>query len=423
MSESLEYVEILKHNNSGNWLAEEVALENFPLTTVFGIRLLAADGRVIYAASQPNPMGFPGGWTTRLAKGPLPVLGDGWEEVFISGAERYAQVKTTHLPDGRVLQVAKATDREHVLNAILFRTLLIFVGLGTGLSLSGGLWMMALTLRPINRVIADMSRVIKTGEPESGISGVSSRISELNTLGTMFGQMLQKNALLIRAMKDTLDNVAHDFRTPLARIRSAAETALSSRRQPPDINALIGALAVIIEDCDNAKLQLQNLMDLRAMESGLIQLDRQRFDLAKTVAQVADFYAVLADEKNITMRIALPDGEVPVDGNADRLSQVVANLIDNAIKYTPRDGDISIALESAADKVILTVADNGIGIPADEQALVWQRLFRGSNARSEKGLGLGMSVIKSIVEAHGGTVSLTSEQGHGSRFVFSLPVY
>ena len=266
-----------------------------------------------------------------------------------------------------------------------------------------------------------MSRVIETGEPESGMSGVSSRIAELNTLGAIFGQMLQKNALLIRAMKDTLDNVAHDFRTPLARIRSAAETALSSRRQPPDINALIGALAEIIEDCDNAKLQLQNLMDLRAMESGVVQLDRQRFDLAKTVVQVADFYAVLADEKKITMRILLPDGEVPIDGDADRLSQVVANLIDNAIKYTPNDGDVSIALERAADKAILTVTDNGIGIPADEQALVWQRLFRGSNARSEKGLGLGMSVIKAVVEAHGGTVSFTSEQGHSSRFVVSLP--
>ena len=420
-SDSLEYAEILRDNTSGNWLAEEVALEHLPASTIFAIRLLGSDGNVVYSASQPTNFSFPGGWDIRKAPASNLIPKDGWREIYLPAYRRHLQLRSTRLPDGRVLQVAKSTARENTQEGILLRTSSAFFLLACLFTLGNGLWMMAITLRPIKRVTADMSKIIETGTCEAGEFPVSSRISELNTLGRYFDLMVQKNATLIKAMKDTLDNVAHDFRTPLARIRSAAEFALNAREPPLSHDALLGMLAGIVEDCDNAKLQLQNLMDIRAMESGFLNLDRQRFDLVKTVAEIADLYAVLAEDKNIALNIDVPEGQLSVDGDPLRLSQALANLIDNAVKYTPRDGNIQITLERAHGEALLTIDDTGIGIPEEDHALIGQRLFRSRNARSEKGLGLGMSIVKAIVDAHGGSVTFTSTPGTGSRFVVRLP--
>lgn len=420
-SDSLEYIDILSHDNTGNWLAEEVSIENLPPSTIFAIRILTAQGAVSYAASQPSPLKFPGGWD-KLDKGVQPVAPkEGWLDIYLPAYNGHLQVQTTHLRDGRILQVAKSTGREHAQQIILFRTSLIFFLLASLFSLGNGYWMMAITLKPICQVTSDMSKFIETGAFDSAPVPVNSRIAEINTLGRIFARMTQKNASLIQAMKDTLDNVAHDFRTPLARIRSAAEFALNARENPPSREALLSILADIIDDCDNARLQLQNLMDIRAMESGFVKLDRHRFDLKTTVSEIADLYAVLAEDKNITLSIDLPDAAVPTDGDPARLAQVLANLIDNAVKYTPHNGQIHISLASVPGETRLTVADTGIGIPEEEHALIWQRLYRSRNARPEKGLGLGMSIVKAIVDAHGGKVTFTSSPGKGSTFVLTLP--
>ena len=420
-SDSLEYAEILRDNASGNWLAEEIALENLPSSTLFSIRLLGPDGNVVYAASQPRDFAFPGGWGTRAAAARHVPPKDGWRELYLPAYKRHLQLRSTRLPDGRVLQIAKSTSREQTQKGILLGTALAFFLIASIFTLGNGLWMMAITLGPIKKITSHMAGIIESGTCEAGGLPVSSRISEMNTLGKYFDQMVQKNTTLIKAMKDTLDNVAHDFRTPLTRIRSAAEFALTAREHPLSQDALLSTLAGIIDDCDNAKLQLQNLMDIRSMESGFVKLDRQRFDLKTTVAEIADLYAVLAEDKNIALRVDLPKDEVCIDGDPAHLSQVLANLIDNAVKYTPRDGNIHITLERAPGQALLTVADNGIGIPEEDHALIWQRLFRSRNARTEKGLGLGMSIVKAIVDAHGGTVTFTSAPGKGSSFVVCLP--
>jgi len=157
------------------------------------------------------------------------------------------------------------------------------------------------------------------------------------------------------------------------------------------------------------------------MESGFVKLNAQRFDLKKTVSEVTDLYTVMAEDKNIDLRTTLPEGEVPIDGDPSQLSQAVANVIDNAVKYTPRDGHVLVTLEARQGHILFTVADNGIGIPEDEHALVWQRLYRSRSARAEKGLGLGMSIVKAIVDAHGGTVSFTSVPAQGTTFVVTFP--
>lgn len=418
-SDSLEYAEILSHDNSGNWLAEEVSIENFPPSTLFAIRILDAHGAIIYSASQPDDFAFPGGWNT-LDTPPRPPK-EGWQTPYLPAYNRHLQLKTTLLGDGRFLQVAKSTERENIQHLTLRRTSFFFFLLAALFTLINGIWIKAIMLNPIQQIAKEMSAITQHGTFDAHVRPVSSRIAELDTLGRLFNLLLQKNATLITAMRDTLDNLAHDFRTPLARIRSAAEFTLNAKSPPPSREALLNTLADIIEDCDTAHLQLQNLMDIRAMESGVVKLDIRPFDLKATANEIIDLYAVLAEDKNIGLDTELPDGSVPVEGDAPRLSQAIANLLDNAVKYTPCGGHIRIILAQTDGNVILTVADTGIGIPEAEHALIWQRLYRSRNARSEKGLGLGMSIVKTIVESHNGTVTFSSTLGRGSTFVMTLP--
>jgi signal transduction histidine kinase len=216
-----------------------------------------------------------------------------------------------------------------------------------------------------------------------------------------------------------MDNVAHDFRTPLARIRGASELALHGPNISQD---LAETLADIIEDCDRAQLQLQNLMDAREMESGFVKLNIQPFSLTQVIAEIVDLYSLLAEEKSLDLTAAFPCDAIVIEGDRQRVARAFANLVDNALKYTPKGGTVHIEFEVRPEAVITRIIDNGIGIPEEEQRLIWQRLFRGKQAReSEKGLGLGLNIVQIIIAAHGGTVTLSSAVGKGTTFEVTLP--
>ena len=244
-------------------------------------------------------------------------------------------------------------------------------------------------------------------------------IGELDTLGHLFTVMTEKYAALIQAMRQTMDNVAHDFRTPLTRIRGASELALNNRELPTELSE---TLADIIEDCDRAKLQLQNLMDVREMESGFVKLNIQSFSLTQVITEIIDLYSLLAEEKNISLTAEFPSEEIIVEGDRSRLARALANLVDNAVKYTRKSGTVTLTFQIHPDTVTICVKDSGIGIPEEEQGLIWQRLFRGKQAReAEKGLGLGLNIVQVIISAHKGDVTLTSSPGQGTTFCVTLP--
>ncbi|HQQ92001.1 MAG TPA: HAMP domain-containing sensor histidine kinase, partial [Kiritimatiellia bacterium] len=260
---------------------------------------------------------------------------------------------------------------------------------------------------------------IETGAFETGAPPVKSLIAELDTLGRLFTVMTEKYANLIQAMRQTMDNAAHDFRTPLTRIRGAAELALNGQAIPSELS---DTLADIIEDCDRAKLQLQNLMDAREMESGFVKLNIQPFSLTRLIDEITDLYSLIAEEKEIALCAAPAASELMIHGDRTRLARVFANLIDNALKYTPPHGSVTLSVEENNGTVITRVRDTGIGIPKDELALIWQRLFRGQQAReTEKGLGLGLNIVQVIVAAHGGSVRVESTPEQGTTFCVTLP--
>lgn len=417
-AESEELSEILDQNTDGNWLAEEITLERYPPSTIFIVRVLNAQGKIDYAITKPKDIDMPE-WrgNTPQARVALPPVG--WSEYYLKPLHRHIQIQTLRLKDGRTLQVGKGSFLEYDQKSMMSRTLLLFMGLSTLFSFVSGIFMMFITLRPIYRITESMSHIIETDAFEKGAPPVTSAIAELDTLGRLFTIMTGKYASLIQAMRETMDNVAHDFRTPLARIRGASEFALNDKNLPEE---LANTLADIIEDCDHAQLQLQNLMDVREMESGFVKLNIQPFSLTRLIGEIVDLYSLLAEEKKIALAANLPENEILIDGDKYRIARALANLVDNAVKYTPKGGSVTLTFEVRPDAVVINVTDTGIGIPESEKGLIWQRLFRGKQAReAEKGLGLGLNIVQVIIHAHGGTVTLESAPGQGSTFCVMLP--
>jgi len=192
---------------------------------------------------------------------------------------------------------------------------------------------------------------------------------------------------------------------------------------PTDVDRYREALADCVEETDRVLTMLNTLMDITEAESGAMPLQREPVRLADVVGRAVDLYHDVADAKGVAL-VAKPESDVAaivVPGDRVRLEQVAANLIDNALKYTPRGGQVSVELRGAGGQAILSVHDTGPGISPDELPRIWDRLFRGDRSRAERGLGLGLSLVKAIVEAHGGSVSVVSELGRGSTFTVALP--
>jgi signal transduction histidine kinase len=324
---------------------------------------------------------------------------------------------TMVLPGGVRLEV-RASDaiRRHFLRR--FRTVCGTILLPIMVfGVLGGALLARRMLRPVRDLSAAVKRVQETTALHERIP-TNRAPGELMDLVQSFNQMLARIEHLVESIRGSLDNVAHELRTPMTRLRTAAETAL---RNPGDLELGRSALADCVEESERLMSLLNTLTDIAEAEAGTVKLYREPLDAAKLAGRVADLYADIAEEKGIVLQVSAPE-TLMLEADPNRLPQAIANLIDNAIKYTPAGGRVLLEAKRRNADVTISVIDSGIGIAPADHEKVWQRLYRADKSRSERGLGLGLAVVKAIVEAHGGRIEVESELDCGSTFTVHLPI-
>jgi heavy metal sensor kinase len=243
---------------------------------------------------------------------------------------------------------------------------------------------------------------------------------EVERLSVSMNRMIERLEDAFHHISRFSADAAHEIRTPLAIIRGELENALQARGITEELRETIGSA---LEEAERLSRIVDQLLEMSRLEAGETLVDRTCFDFTEMTRSTVDQMRLLAEEKNLRLKF---EGTKPVDLEGDplRLKQIVVNLVDNAIKYTPSGGSVSVSTFPQDGKVILEVADTGIGIPKDATSQIFDRFFRVDKARSRQlgGTGLGLAIVRSICTAYNGNVTVKSGEGTGAVFRVELPV-
>jgi signal transduction histidine kinase len=338
-----------------------------------------------------------------------------WAQVRSRDRNAVLEVATIAVGNGSILQVGKTNETRQQLLSNFRRVLILGAGAALMIGVVGGLFLTRSTLKPLRDLRDAVRRILQTGQTDDRVPvyGTEDAVDELSHL---FNAMLARITTLIHGMRNALDHVAHDLRTPMTRLRVTAESALATN----DPVKYREALSDCLEESERVLSMLTTLMDISEAETGTMKLNVSQIDLARTVAEVRDLYEDAAEEAGIEFQVEVPAG-LTVNADRDRLRQALANLVDNAIKYTPRGGRVNVRADSDHHSVRILVTDTGAGISEVHLPRIFDRLYRGDQSRTTRGLGLGLSLVRAYVEAQGGKVTVTSAPGQGSTFTITLP--
>jgi signal transduction histidine kinase len=338
------------------------------------------------------------------------------------GAEHRALARVEQLPGGFRLLVGRDLDeREHLLD-IVFSALRWLIGLLVVLGLAGGLFVTRRVLRRVD-AMTGTTQTIMAGDL-GGRLPIAGTGDEIDRLAGNLNAMLDRIEVLMRGLKEVSDNIAHDLKTPLTRLRNRAEEALRSAKGEADYRE---ALEATIDESDGLIRTFDALLMIARAESGQGREDMSDVDAAEIVRGVADLYEPVADDRGLGIAIDAP-APVKVRGNRELISQALANLVDNAIKYAEpgppsangAPGPIEITARGEGDRILLAVADHGPGIPPADRGRVVDRFVRLEHSRSQPGSGLGLSLASAVAHLHGGELRL-EDNAPGLRAVIALP--
>ena len=336
----------------------------------------------------------------------------------VPGRSHRMRVIYDFIGPGIILQLGQSMETYDRLFQMFRR---IFVGTIGGLFLAAGLIGWFLTRRALGGVtdVTRTARKIADGALDQRVP-VKAGGDEVDRLAATFNTMLDRIEELVGGIREMSDNIAHDLRSPVTRIRGLAEVTLTTQPTKADYEHLA---ASTVEDCDRLLDMINMMLVISRTEAGVGTLDIASLDLADLAADACDLLTPMAEDKGVVLHTEIVR-PAPCHGDVRMIQRMVANLLDNAIQYTPPGGrvTVSVNISDTGNTLQLVVSDTGIGISAADLPMVFNRFFRCDESRSHSGAGLGLSLSRVVAEAHGGKIHAASEPEKGSTFTVTLPV-
>ncbi len=267
------------------------------------------------------------------------------------------------------------------------------------------------------RATIDMQEVTETAEEISKGSydrrvQVKGRYKEIERLSATFNRMLDRIQSLLKSMKEINDNIAHDLRSPLARIRGIAEMSLLKEKS---VDAYKDMAVSTIEECDTLIGMINTMLDITEAEAGVNGVEAEEFELVALIREACELFRPITEEKKINLKTDLPES-LTLKSDRKKMQRIVTNLLENAIKYTPADGTVAVSAAAQNGEIRIDFEDTGMGISESDLPHIFERFYRCDRSRSQGGVGLGLSLVKAYAESINSTIRVESTLNQGSRF-------
>lgn len=321
----------------------------------------------------------------------------------------------TRIGNAFVLQLGNSLQKENQLLGTFKKIFMLTMSAMWLLAVGVGWFMSRRALSGVASVTRTASKISEQ-DLETRVP-VGQHHYEIEQLSRTFNQMLDRIQRLVTGVTQMNDNIAHDLRSPITRIRGLAEVTLTNAS---DMENFRHMAASTIEECDRLLSMINTMLTISRTEAGVDPSRRSPVAFSDLVRHACELFRANAEDKNIDMDFQTHE-DLHVIGDAGMLQRMVANLIDNALKYTADGGRVTVRLVREGEQLVLTVADTGVGIASADQSRVFSRFFRGDQSRSQGGAGLGLSLARAIARAHSGDILLQSEPDQGSIFTVLLP--
>lgn len=380
-------------------------------------KLFAQDGQEL-ACSDLNAWGYVPFADLQGWHGVLEGAHVGYDTVTSQNTALKARIVTASICEGKyILQIGALVDEAPRVMAHFKK---VFLGAGFALLCCGTLlgWLLA------QRAMNGVRRITQTAL-NIGADGFNHRVqlgnegNEIDLLAVAFNNMLDRIELLMFELKDVTNNIAHDLRTPITRIRGLAETTVNGDCNIENYQQTIG---IIVEEADGLIYLINTMLEIAELDAGLKKVEQGEVDLVDVVQQGYELFLPVAQDRGLTFTCEKRGDSILVQENKVQIQRVISNLIDNAIKYTNKGGRVDIFITKDDQWAYVSIKDTGIGISIDQQERIFEKFYRVETPRSTPGNGLGLSLAKAILVSLGGDITVESDIDKGSLFCVTIPL-